>query len=151
VVGKLEPKVGENNGIYCIEGEFPVVAPAGVQFPYRRTLWIGTKADPFAKLPETRLKSPGLRFLKAIAEANKLPSNDQSDQALCAAITGRTFGCRIIKTSYVKDGVTKNGTDFGRKVTPAGVIPAKWDDEPMSNGLAGTPVPAAAGASFATE
>lgn len=126
LVGKLTPKLGENNGIYCIEGEFPVQAPAGFAFPYRRTLWIGSKKDKLAELPETRLNSPGLRFLKQIAKANNIPTNDQSDAALCAALLGRAFGVPIEATEYTaQDGTKKKGTDFGRNVTPAGMIPAR--------------------------
>jgi len=147
LVGKLEPTL-DKNGLYCIAGEFPVLAPTGFQQPYKRTLYVGTHKDKLAKLPETRLNSPGLRFLKNIAKANDLPTNDQSDAALCAQITGRAFGCRVEETEYESNGVKKKGSDFGRNVTPAGAIPAKLDKvaaAPMSNGH---DTGAAAGAEF---
>lgn len=133
LVGKLEPQF-DKNGLYCIAGEFPVTAPTGFQHPYKRTLYVGTKKDPQAKLPETRLNSPGLRFLKNIAKANNIPTNDQSDAALCASINGRAFGCRVEETTY-KDanGQDKKGSDFGRNVTPAGMIPARLDKQPVQS------------------
>lgn len=152
LIKALVPKIGDN-GLYCVEGEFTIEEPKGFS-AYRRTLWIGSKKDPMAKLPETRLNSPGLRFLKNIAKVNNLPTNDQSDAALCAAITGRGFGCRIEKGNEytAKDGTKKFGTDFGRNVTPKGMIPAKLDRAtaatPMgTNGAA----PDLAGASFGGE
>ncbi len=151
VVGKLEPKVGDN-GLYCIEGEFPVQAPAGFAFPYRRTLWIGTKKDPFAKLPETRLNSPGLRFLKNIAKVNNIPTHDQSDAALCAALRGRGFGCRIEANTYTgKDGKEKKGTDFGRNVTPIGMIPARLDKQTATLSAPAAAASTNGGAAFAEE
>ena len=122
-----KPSANSDGGIYCIEGEFGVLAPAGFTFPYRRTLYIGTKKDKMAQLPETRLNSPGLRFLRNIAKANHLPTNDQSDAQLCTSLMGKAFGCRIEARPYTQNGVEKKGTDFGRNVTPAGMIPAKLD------------------------
>lgn len=140
VVGKVEPQMNEKNGLYCVEGEFPVTAPAGFAFPYKRTLWIGTHKDPKALLPATRLNSPGIRFLTAIAKANGIPTNDQSVPAICKAITGRAFGCRIEKSTYKNAaGEEKHGTEFGRNVTPAGRVPAKLDRQsaaPLANGSA---------------
>ena len=151
VVGKLTPDF-DKSGMYCIVGEFPITSPAGFAQPYKRTLYVGTKKDPKAQLPDTRLVSPGLRFLRAIATANRVPTNDQSDAALCAAITNRAFGCRIEETKYVQNGVEKTGSDFGRNVTPSGLIPARLDKSPAS---ASTAKPmtngAATGAVFASE
>lgn len=130
LVGKLEPTIAAN-GMYAIVGEFPVQAPTGFNFPFRRTLYIGTQKDKLAALPETRLNSPGLRFLKNIAKANNIPTNDQSDAALCQAIVGRAFGNRVVtgKPYTGKDGKQRTGLEFGRNVTPAGLIPAKVDNE----------------------
>lgn len=149
LVGKLEPQL-DKNGLYVIAGEFPVLAPAGFQHPYKRVLYVGTKKDNLARLPDTRLNSPGLRFLKNIAKVNELPTNDQSDAALCASINGKPFGCRIEETTY-KDanGNEKKGSDFGNNVTKVGLIPAKLDRTPLA-AVAAAPA-AAAGASFGTE
>lgn len=157
VVGSLKPETGENNGLYCIVGEFPVTAPSGFAFPYKRTLWIGSKKDKMAEQPSTRLNSPGLRFLRAIAKANNVPTNDQSDAALCAAITGRAFGCRIEATTYEGRNIdpttgkleVKKGTEFGRNVTPAGLIPAKLDKQKVATPLSNGSIPA--GTQFASE
>lgn len=132
VVGALTPIIAEN-GMYAIEGEFPVKNPQGFQFPFRRTLYVGTKKDPMAALPETRLKSPALRFLRTIAEVNKVSTNDQSDEALCTAIKDRAFGCAIVpgKPYTAKDGTVKTGLEFGRNVTPEGRIPARVHSQPL--------------------
>jgi hypothetical protein len=141
-VGKLEPSL-DKSGMYCIVGEFPITAPAsaaaGPGATYKRTLYVGTKKDKLASQPETRLNSPGLRFLKQIAVAAQVPVIDQSDAALCTSITGKAFGCRIEETSYADpkgtiDSTTGavrqvKGSDFGRNVTPAGIIPARLDRE----------------------
>lgn len=151
MVGKLTPNF-DKNGLYVIEGEYPIIAPdPNPQFPYKRTLYIGTKKDPQAKLPDTRKNSPGLRFLKAIAEVNELPSGDMSDAALCASITGKSFGCRIEETEYTDNqGNKKKGSDFGRNVTKVGVIPARLDRQPASGAVGGNGA-AAPVAAFGTE
>jgi len=155
IVGKLEPQL-DKNGLYCIVGEFPVTNPTGFLYPYKRTLYVGTHKDPMAKLPDTRLNNSALRFLKNIAKANNVPTNDQSDAALCTSILGRAFGCPIVESKPYKDAHgndKKGGTEFGRNVTPAGMIPARVYATPVANGAAGTPTaaPALTGASFGTE
>jgi len=138
VVSRLEP-TSDRNGLYCIVGEFAIQAPAGFQFPFKRTLYVGTHKDKLADLPETCLQSPGLNFLRKIAKVNHIPTNDQPDAQLCQALIGRAFGCRLEegKPYTAKDGTTRVGLEFGRNVTPAGTIPARLDEvaaTPASNG-----------------
>jgi len=157
-VKTLSPLTAEN-GMYAIKGEFTIDAPTTSHVKtYTRTLYVGTKKDNMAQLPETRLNSPGLRFLKAVAAANKVSTNDQSDAALCKAITGKKFGCRIEETSYTdRNGNEKKGSDFGRNVTPVGTVPARLDREaaqPRVNGQAGpvvTPTANVPAGAFAAE
>jgi hypothetical protein len=98
---------------------------------FARTLYFGTNKDPKFTLPETAKNCPALKFLKQIAEINKVPVNDQSPGALCAAISGKTFSVRLDHGDDYKDEKTqtmkKGGLEFGRTVTPVGTIPARLD------------------------
>lgn len=126
----LTPEL-DKNGLYTIKIEAKCDAPAeiatlpGKAGVFVRSLYVGTKKDHLAEQPDTRLNSPGLRFLKAIAEANKLPCNGQADAAMCSQLLGKRFGIALVETEYEKDGKKNKGIDFGRTVTPAGTIPAK--------------------------
>lgn len=126
-VKALTPAIA-NNGLYVINGEFEVAAPAG--FPVcKRTLYIGSKKDPMAKDPQTRLNSPGLRFLLQIAKANKLATNPQTDAQLCATLIGTGFGNHLVKREYqANDGTTRKTSEFGNNVTPIGIVPATGPD-----------------------
>ena len=112
-VKSLTPAI-HDNGLYVINGEFDVIAPVG--FPmYKRVLFIGSKKDPLAKDPQTRLNSPGLRFLKKIGNVTKVSMNAQTDAQLCAALVGKGFGNHIEESSYVKkDGSQGKGSDSER-------------------------------------
>ena len=127
IVKALTPGI-HPKGYYVINGEFDVAAPVG--FPtYKRALFVGTKKDFLARDPQTRLNSPGLRFLLKIAKANNLSTNPQPDAALCASLIGKGFGNHIEETKYTKDdGTEAKGSDFGRNVTPIGVVPATGPD-----------------------
>jgi hypothetical protein len=146
-VVELKPETAPN-GLYAITGEYEGSTEGlGAPLKYTRTLYVGTKKDPMAALPETRLNSPALRFFKKIAQVNKVATNDQSDAALCKAITGKFFGCRIEATEYTgRDGQQKKGSEFGRNVTAKGQIPAKLDrvsaTPKAANGQAGPVVTA---------
>lgn len=132
----FKPDIAEN-GMYVIEVDVKFLAPqeAVSDTPAggaKRTLYIGTRKDPMAEHPETRLNSPGLRWLKLAAKACDVPVNDQTDGALCAALLNKQITCRIDETTYDKkadDGtVTKaKGWDFGRTPMKVGSMPAKLD------------------------
>ena len=144
------------NGLYAIKGEFQATAPAGYG-TFVRTLYVGTHKDKFAELPETRLQNSSLRFLRNIAKVNGISTNDQSDAALCAAITNRTFGCALVdgKPYTDKNGKERTGLEFGRNVTPAGQMPARIFTQ--SAGATAVPTPPvanghdASGATFGAE
>ncbi len=154
-VVELKPETAPN-GLYAITGEYEG-STEGLAAPlkYTRTLYVGTKKDPMAALPETRLNSPALRFFKKIAQVNKVATNDQSDAALCKAITGKFFGCRIEQNEFASKTKTDEngrpamlkGSEFGRNVTRKGEIPAKLDrvaaTPKVANGQAGPVVTAA--------
>ena len=143
---------GKDREKYAILAEFKILAPAsaatGPGSTFKRTLYVGTNKDPLAQLPETRLQSGTLRFLKQIAAANKLSTGDQADAQLCHSLLGQAFGCRINERKYVdRTGQDRIGADFGRNVTPVNTLPAKLDIEaatlaspPVANGsgLVGT-------------
>ncbi len=170
LVKSLTPKV-DDDGCYYIEGEFSIALPAELRTTpaWRRSLYVGTKRqskdgrapDPMAKLPETRLNSPGIRFLKLIAKASGTPINDQADSTLCGALIGKGFGCPVVEGKPYKDKATgeekAGGVEFGRNVTPAGTVPASGPFRMRTmNGAAGQPMVAqptgaAADATFATE
>jgi hypothetical protein len=143
IVSSLTPGT-DKNGLYVINGEFKITAPAseaqGPAANFKRTLYVGSKKDPMAALPETRLNSPSLRFLKNIAKANHLPTNDQSDAKLCAGILAKPFSCRIEERKY-KDALGQDRTarDFGRNVVPVGTIPARLDRDGTGSLAAFTP------------
>lgn len=154
----------DKSGLYTLTCELKTIAPSAIaNLPgkagvFKRTLYVGTHKDKMAELPETRLQSSAYRFLKGIAEANKLPANDQSDAAFVASLLGKQFGVALVegkpyqdKNKPLNDDGTKNmkagGLEFGRTITPVGVIPAKLEREASS----ATSAPAAAapvGATF---
>lgn len=136
LVNKLEAGLSDK-GLYVIHGEFTATAPAGFGTPFKRTLYIGSNKDPLAELPDTRKNNSTLRFLKNIAKVNSLPTNNMSDQAMCTSILGKAFGCRLEERKYKNAaGEERTGTDFGRNVTPAGMLPAKLDKPQVTEGAA---------------
>lgn len=150
-----------NKGLFVVNGDFKIEGPAsaasGPGSTYKRTLYIGKNDDMLAEKPETLLNSGGLRFLKAIAVANKIPTNDQSIVALCNALLGKTFGCAIVdgkpyasKTEVNADGTAKMITnpEFGRNVTPAGTIPARIYREGANGASASQAAAPVVGATF---
>src|SRR5262249_37937214 len=144
IVVALTPGKDKAGTKYVINGEFKITAPAadasGPASTFRRTLYIGTNADPMAALPETRQNSPSLRFLRGIAKVNHLPTNNQPDERLCASILGKAFSCRIDARPYTgRDGSARTSMDFGRNVTAVGVIPAKLDREIATPAATGHP------------
>lgn len=147
VVTKLEPQL-DDNGLVYINSEFTITAPASIANAkvgntFRPRLYIGSKKDPLAKLPETRINAPGLSFLKGVARVAQVPCNDQPVAQLCAALLGKPFSNRI-ETKAVKNketGETKEYCNFGRNPTPVGVVPAKLDSE---GAAASATMPAAA-------
>ena len=163
-VATLVPST-DKSGLYVITIGLAANAPASIaNLPnkgnvFTRTLYIGTHKDKLAELPDTRLNSPGLRFLKQIAEANKLPTNAQSDAQMCAQLLGRQFGVALVdgkpyqdpKDPTNPDGTKKmkpGGLEFGRTVTPAGLIPAKLEREAATATTAPAQPAATVGAKF---
>jgi len=161
-VAAITPGTGKN-GLYALTVELKTLAPStiavlpGKAGVFKRTLYVGTHKDKMAELPDTRLQSSAYRFLKSIAEANKLAAGDQSDAQFVASLQGKTFGVALVqgndyehKTEKNPDGTAKKvkgGLEFGRTITPQGVIPAKLEREAS----AATAAPAAAapvGATF---
>lgn len=142
-VASLTPGT-DKNGLYTATIELATLAPASIAaLPgkagvFKRTLYLGTHKDKMAELPETRLNSPGYRFLVAIAKANNLPVSAQSDAQMFAQLQGKRFGCALIEGKpYEKDGVKKaGGLEFGKTVTPIGVIPAKLAREAAASAAA---------------
>lgn len=158
IVTKLEPKL-DDNGLVYIDSEFTITAPASIANAkvgntFRPRLYIGTKDDALAKLPETRLNSSGFRVLKGIARVTQVPCNDQPVAQLCAGVLNKAFSNRIETVKSKKDG--KEYCNFGRNPTPIGVLPAKLDSEgaavataaPLANGADTASV---SGATFASE
>lgn len=135
LVSKLNPKE-DDNGLVYLESEFTITAPASIANAkvgntFRPRLYIGSKKDPKAKLPETLLNAPGLSLLKGIARVTQVPCGDQAIGALCAALLNKGFSNRI-ESKKSKDKVTgeeKEYCNFGRNPSPLGVIPAKLDSE----------------------
>ena len=87
VVTKLEPML-DDNGLVFINSEFTITAPASIANAkvgntFRPRLYVGTKKDPLAKLPETRINAPGLAVLKGIGRVTQVPCNDQPVALLC--------------------------------------------------------------------
>jgi hypothetical protein len=135
LVTKLEPKM-DDNGLVYIESEFTITGPesiasAKVGNTFRPRLYVGSKKDPQAKLPETRLNAPAFSTLKGIARVTQVPCGDQSIAALCAAVLNKGFSNRI-ESKKTKDKLTgedREYCNFGRNPTPLGVITAKLDSE----------------------
>jgi hypothetical protein len=163
-VVQIVPGVNKD-GLYTLTITLRALAPAaianlpGKAAEFQRTLFVGTHKDKMAELPDTRLNNSALRFLKQIAEANKLPLNAQTDQQLCAALLGKQFGAALVegkpyqdKTTPLNPDGTKNmkpgGLEFGRTVTPVGVIPAKLEREASAATSTATATAAPVGASF---
>jgi hypothetical protein len=158
----------DKSGLYVLVLDLKAQAPAaianlpGKASQFQRTLYVGTHKDKMAELPETRLNNSALRFLKQIAEANKLPCNNQSDAQMVAQLLGKQFGVALVEGKPYQDKTTPLNPDgsknmkpgsleFGRTVTPVGVIPAKLEREAASglNGSAALAQPAATvGATF---
>lgn len=143
----------DKGGLYTLTITLRALAPAaianlpGKAAEFQRTLYVGTHKDKMAELPETRLNNSALRFLKQIAEANKLPVNAQTDQQLTQSLLGKQFGCALVEGKPYQDKTTplnpdgsKNmkpgGLEFGRTVTPVGVIPAKLEREATASAAA---------------
>ena len=161
VVTKLEPQL-DDNGLVFINSEFTITAPATIANAkvgntFRPRLYVGTKKDPLAKQPDTRINSPGLAVLKGIARVTQTPCNAQAVAQLCTSLLGKAFHNRI-ETKKVKNKETneeKEYCNFGRNPTPLGVVPAKLDSEsavpvataPLANGADA----AVSGAQFASE
>jgi hypothetical protein len=158
VVTKLEPSM-DDNGLIYIAGEFGITAPAdmakGPGSSHRERFYIGSKKDPQAKLPETRLNSPGFSRLKGLARVCDIPTNDQPVAALCAALIGKSFTNRI-ETVKVKakdgSGAEREFCNFGRNPVKLGTVPARLDTANTANGAV-APAAAAAtpGVEFASE
>jgi hypothetical protein len=135
VVTKLEPQL-DDNGLVFIASEFTITAPASIANAkvgntFRPRLYVGSKKDPLAKLPETRINAPGLSVLKGIARVTQTPCNDQAVASLCTALIGKAASNRI-ETKKVKNkdtGEEKEYCNLGRNWTPVGVVPAKLDTE----------------------
>ena len=135
----LTPGV-DKNGLYTATIELKTIAPASIAaLPgkvgiFKRTLYLGTHKDKMAELPDTRLNSPGYRFLVSIAKANNLPVTAQSDAAMFVQLLGKQFGVALVQGDDYDDPKNpgkkkKGGLEFGRTVTPVGVIPAKLERE----------------------
>src|SRR5207244_2027361 len=162
VVTKLEPML-DDNGLVFINSEFTITAPAEVANAkvgntFRPRLYVGTRKDPLAKLPETRINAPGLAVLKGIGRVTQVPCNDQPVALLCTSLLGTAFHNRI-ETRKVKNkdtGEQREYCNFGRNPTPLGIVPAKLDTEAavpasaaaLPNGPAAEPV---SGATFGNE
>lgn len=147
----------DKNGLFTITVETRALAPASIaNLPgkaslFTRTLYVGNHKDKMAEQPDTALNNGADRFLKAIAEALKLPCNGQSRQQMCQQLLGKQFGCRIDEGKPYKDAQGKEkpgGLEFGRNITPVGVIPAKLDREGAAMSAV-TAAAAPAGSTFA--
>jgi hypothetical protein len=161
-VTKLEPQL-DDNGLVFINSEFTIIGPASIANAkvgntFRPRLYIGTKKDQLAKLPETRINSPGLAVLKGIGRVAQVPCNDQPVAQLCTALLGKSFSNRIEtkKVKHKETGEEKEYCNFGRNPTPIGIVPARLDSEaatpvaaaPVANGAAAEAV---SGAQFGSE
>jgi hypothetical protein len=161
----LDLKPGtDKNGLYTITVVLKALAPStiaslpGKGSEFIRTLYIGTHKDKMAEQPDTRLNSPGLRCLKAIAEANKLPTNNQSDAQMCSQLLGKQFGVALVEgkpyeTNEIDPATGKKkmkpgGLEFGRTFSPAGTLPAKLEREAASASATATQSAVTQGATF---
>lgn len=131
----------DKNGLYTLTVELKTIAPAtianlpGKAGVFKRTLYVGTHKDKMAELPETRTSSSAYRTLVAIAKANNLPTNDQTDLQMIAQLQGKQFGVALVQGKDYKDaqGNTKpGGLEFGKTFVPVGTIPAKLEREAAS-------------------
>jgi hypothetical protein len=151
-IEKLEPQM-DDNGLVFLLGTFKLLAPADYvkgnpAASHRERFYIGTKKDPEAKLPETRLNSPGFSRLKGIARVCDVPTNDQKVATLAAALLGKSFTNRI-ETAKVKDKVTGADREYcnlGRNPVKLGTVPAKLDGSTSGPAAANGAAPAATAA-----
>src|SRR5947207_15426038 len=139
VVTKLEPML-DDNGLVFINGEFTITAPASIANAkvgntFRPRLYIGTKKDPLAKLPETRINAPGLAVLKGIGRVTQVPCNDQPVALLCTSLLGKAFHNRIetrkvkVKNNLTGEEQEREYCNFGRNPLPLGIVKAALDSE----------------------
>lgn len=153
-VTKVEPcfvdSTDEHNNPIKLVGlqmELKITAPAEIaSMPvgstYRERFIIGTKKDPLAKLPETRLQSMNLGRLKTILRICQCPTGDMPVAQIAASLLGKAFSNRIETSKSKKDG--KEYTNLGRNPSPLGILPAKLDSvaasavvtAPLANGAA---------------
>lgn len=126
----------DDNGQYYIAAEMKSHAKDTVgeePIDYGCRFYVGSnkKGDPLALKPETRLKSFGLGRLKAIAKACDVPTNNQSNAAICKALVGKSWTQRIDTAPYTEAdmaaGKKRPFAELGRNAVKLGLVPARLD------------------------